>query len=206
MIGAEQMRNVLDEIGTDTYENLIIDLRDNGGGVLEGPVVLGQFLTAKTIDGGCHLTRKWFDRNRRPATSADIQSLPFLKDFTVKGIKKMFREEAGFRMVIPGHDRPVFKGKTYVLVNTKTASANEPLVAVFKREGIATLVGSKTAGRMLNGAWFSLGEDYTLFIPTADYLTARGNRLDKVGIQPDIEVAPGQELDHVLNLLQEGSR
>lgn len=196
-----QMIKVLQEIGTDSYENLIIDLRRNPGGTLDGPVILGQFLTAAPIDAGIHTTRKWFEDKGRPATPEEIQTMPFLQDFTYAGIQKMFAENAGFRMVIPGHDRPVFRGKVYVLVSDSTGSACEPLIDLLKKNGLATLVGERSGGAMLSAEYFTVNDAYKVFIPTADYQTATGERIDKVGVTPDVEVPAEEALDHVLENL-----
>ena len=127
--------------------------------------------------------------------------MPFLQDFTYQGIGKMFAEQEAFRMVLPPHQHPIYKGKVFVLVNENTASACEPLIDLLKKEGIATLVGSSSAGAMLSGKWFQVNENYKVFIPISDYQTADGDRLDKKGVQPDIKVDPNQALDYVLSEL-----
>lgn len=200
-VRAQPVLEAVTQIGLDRYENLIIDLRNNTGGNLEGPIVLGKFLTQQPIDAGVYLTRKWYDTHNRLATPEEIQTFPFLKDMTYEGINKMFAEEAAFRMFIPGHTNPTFKGKVFVLVNENTASANEPLIDLFKKNKIATLVGSKSAGAMLNGAYFKVTKNYKMFLPIADYQTADGTRIDKVGVSPDIEVDSAKALNYVLENL-----
>ncbi len=197
-IRAQPVLKAVSEIGSKNYDNLIIDLRNNTGGNLEGPIAVGTFLTNQPIDAGVFLTRKWYEQHHRPATHKEIQSLPFLMDMTYQGISKMFQEEAGFRMVIPARNNPVFTGKVYVLINENTASANEPLIELLQRGKIATLVGTKSAGAMLSAEFFTVNKKYRTFIPIADYITATGHRIDKVGVSPDIEVDPAKALDYVL--------
>lgn len=200
---ASAMTRALAEIGTDRYENLIIDLRGNQGGTLDAPVVLGRFLTNDAVDVGVFMTRKWYEEHDHEPTPEEVKSLPYLREFTYAGIGKMFAEEAAFRLVIPGHDGPVFKGKVYVLQDGNTASANEPLLDAFKEQGIATLVGTNSSGAMLSAYFFPVNEDYRVFIPTADYQTAYGRRIDKVGVAPDIETDTA--LEYVLEeLIGEG--
>lgn len=198
---AQPMIKAVSEIGIDTYDHLIIDLRDNGGGNLDAPVVLGRFLTQSHIDAGIYLTRKWFQEEKRSATKEDIPTFPFLQDFTTKGIFKMYREEKAFRMVLPPHSNPVFKGKVYVLVNSNTASACEPLIDLLQKEKIATLVGPRSAGNMLTGDYFKVNEKYKLFLPIADYQTANGDRLDRVGVIPEHKVRSENTLEFVLENL-----
>lgn len=177
----------LGEIGIDRYDNLIIDLQGNTGGSLEIPIVLGQFLTNQTIDGGCYLTRAWFETYQRSASLDEIQAMPYLQDFSYEGITKMYAESKAFRMVIPGHQRPVYQGNVYILQDNQTASAGEPFLDLIQRENIGTLIGETSNGAMLSGYFFSIGADYELFLPIADYQNALGNRIDKVGVSPDVE-------------------
>lgn len=191
----------LQEIGIDQFKNLIIDLRDNEGGNLEGPIALGRFLTQKPIDAGYYLTRKWFDNHDSLPTKEDVQQMSFLRDFTNKGIRKALAEEEGFRMVIPGHNNTIFKGKVYVLINKWTASAGEPLINILKKEKIATLVGETSNGSMLSGKFFDINEYYRAFIPIADYYTKESVKIDKVGVKPDIKVNPLNSKEYVVELI-----
>lgn len=198
---AAPMIKAVSEIGTDTFDHLIIDLRDNTGGSLDAPVVLGRFLTQEHIDAGVYLTRKWFLQEQRPATKEDIASFPFLQDFTFKGISKMYANEAAFRMVLPPHSNPTFKGKVYVLINSNTASACEPLIDLLQKKNIATLVGPPSAGNMLTGQHFTVNDRYKVFIPIADYQTANGDRLDQIGVIPEHKVRSENTLEYVLQEL-----
>ncbi|THD69278.1 hypothetical protein E7Z59_02815 [Robertkochia marina] len=199
---AAPMIKAVSEIGIDRFENLIIDLRNNGGGSLDAPVVLGQFLTDQPIDAGVYLTRKWFEKEGRQATPEDIAKMPFLQEMTYQSIGKMFAEEAAFRMVLPGHNRPTFKGNVYVLIDGGTGSACEPLIDLFKKEKIVTLVGERSFGGMLSGKTFPMeNSDIKVFLPIADFQTATGERIDKVGVAPDIEVKATEALDYVMEEL-----
>jgi C-terminal processing protease CtpA/Prc len=191
----------LQEIGVNKYKNLIIDLRDNEGGNLEGPLAIGRFLTNKPIDAGYYLTRKWFDTHENLPTQTAIQKMILLKDFTNLGISKAFAETAAFRMLILGHDKPIFKGKVYVLINKWTASAGEPLIDLLKKEQLATLVGETSNGSMLSGKFYNINKNYSAFIPIADYYTRDGFKIDKVGVQPDIHVNSAVAKAYALKLI-----
>jgi carboxyl-terminal processing protease len=198
---ASEMEHILSEIGIDTYPYLIIDLIDNQGGSLDAPVVLGQFLSNKPVDVGIFIMRKWFDRYEENPSAEDTVGMPILRDLTYEGISKMFEEEEAFRLVIPRHNRPVYSGKVFVLMNEQTASANEPLLEAFKTGETATLVGTKSSGAMLSAYFFPIGEGFKVFIPIADFQTPEGKRLDKVGVEPDIEIEPSEALQYVLEKL-----
>ena len=130
----------------------------------------------------------------------DMANFPFLEDFTYAGITKMYQKEA-FRMVLPGHNNPTYKGNVYILSDNISASACEPLLDIMKETGLATVVGARSNGAMLSAYWFDVNEDFRVQIPIADYQTARGARLDKIGVMPDVRVDSEKALEHVLNVL-----
>ena len=117
---------------------------------------------------------------------------------TLEDIMDAYTNLEAFRMVIPSHSNPTFKGKVVILTSNITASACEPLIDLLQKEKIATIVGRKTAGAMLSGNYFRISKELNLFLPISDYLTAEGKRIDKVGISPDISVNAEEALEYVL--------
>lgn len=197
---AAGMQKIVNEIAAEGYENLIIDLRNNGGGTLDAAVVLARFLTGEAIDSGVYLTRKWFNTNDHYPSKNEFSDFPYLMDFTYEGIQKINREPA-FRVVLPPHQNPTFEGKVYVLTNRNTASTCEPVVDILKRKNVATVIGERTAGAMLSANFFRVNEDFSIFIPVADYLNEEGVRLDKKGVSPDIETESEDALTTALDLI-----
>lgn len=195
------MKSLVTEISEKGYKNLIIDLRGNSGGTLDAAVVLGQFITPNMIDAGSYLSRSWFEQNNRYPTQEEINKFPFLRDMTHAGFREAAKQPA-FRMVIPPHSNPTFQGEVYVLTDHNTASTCEPLVYLLKQQNVAKVVGEHTAGAMLSGMDFKLTKKLTLFMPVQDYITADGHRLDKVGVQPTVEVASEKALETALELLK----
>ena len=62
-------------------------------------------------------------------------------------------------------------------------------------------MGERTAGAMLSGARFPINNQYHLFLPISDFITADGYRIDKVGVAPDVERKSSEALEYVLNVL-----
>ncbi|WP_299766921.1 S41 family peptidase [uncultured Dokdonia sp.] len=197
---APLMKSLVTEVSEKNYKNLIVDVRGNRGGTLDAAVILGQFITPNMIDAGSYLSRSWFEQNDHYPTQEEITSFPFLQDMTYAGFREAAKKPA-FRMVVPPHNNPTFKGKVYVLTDKYTASTCEPFVYLIKEQGIAEIVGEHTAGAMLSGVNFKLTKRLNLFMPVQDYITADGSRLDKVGVAPTMKTTSEEALDTVLELL-----
>jgi len=75
-----------------------------------------------------------------------------------------------------------------ILVNEHTASAGEMLAAFAQENGLATIVGTKTAGRLLSGSTFRAGAGYILGLPVAAYLTWQGRLIEGKGVTPSFPV------------------
>jgi carboxyl-terminal processing protease len=78
-------------------------------------------------------------------------------------------------------------GDVIVLTNEGTRSGKEVIAYAVKRNGSATLVGSRTAGAVLVGRPFCLSDGSLLYLAVADVLVD-GERLEGRGVAPDVEV------------------
>jgi C-terminal processing protease CtpA/Prc len=56
---------------------------------------------------------------------------------------------------------------------------------------------------MLSSSGVPLQSGFQLTLPVADYYTPTGERLDKIGVEPNIKVPATQALEHVLQLLKQ---
>lgn len=74
-----------------------------------------------------------------------------------------------------------------VLVNEGTASAAEIVAGAIKDSGRGKLVGQKTFGKGTVQDLVELKDGSNLKITVAYWLTPKGNKIDKLGIEPDIQ-------------------
>jgi hypothetical protein len=192
--------SVMQIVLAKNYQNLIVDIRGNGGGALEGGLTLAQYLVEKETETGVYLTQKWFNEHPAPPTAAELAQMPafsqpdvlaFLQDLDDKGFVVL--------KVKPGPQR--FQGKVFLLTDRRSASACEPLAWNLKNSGHVTLVGEPTAGAMLSASSYQLRSGFTAVIPNGDYYTPDGTRLDLVGVQPHIQVKSEAALTYVLENL-----
>jgi hypothetical protein len=181
--------------------NLIIDLRGNSGGGGGAVLQLVKYLSPVFLPAGALVTSRWFETIKRPPVLADYhQFFTFSKGSTLELIEAIKNNIGVVLAVIPSPRQ--YKGRVYLLTDSRTASACEPLVYALKQRGCATVVGEKTAGAMLSAGVFWLDSGYVLSLPVADYYTYDGVRLDKIGVQPSLSVPGTQALKTVLQMIR----
>ena len=197
---AEEMDSIFKIILSKNYKNLIVDLRKNGGGGIASSLMFGKRIVENEMNTGVFLTRKWFDSTNVIPTSLQYTGLPYvIKPDLFQFLAQMKTEKAIVLKVIPENE--VYKGKIFVLTDKRTASTCEPLVYALKNTGRGIVVGENTAGAMLGMSFFNLSDDFLLTVPTTDYFTNDGVRLDKVGVAPNFEVESDNALKYVFENL-----
>jgi carboxyl-terminal processing protease len=77
-----------------------------------------------------------------------------------------------------------------VLIDGGSRSGKEVVARALQKSGRATLVGERTAGWVLAGQPFLLSDGSLLYLAVQDVLSD-GERLEGVGVKPDVEVAAG---------------
>jgi hypothetical protein len=195
----EEMDSICDTLLNGGFHTLIVDLRANGGGGLDSALPFGECIANDTVDAGYFVTNTWASKAVRPPVAAAFKDLPISQERTTEAFINALKASEGRHLVLyPRED--AFRGKVYILTSNKTASTCEPIVDALKRSGRATIVGETTAGAMLSATVFQVTGKYHLFLPIADYYNAELQRLDQVGVKPDIEVKADDALDHVLAL------
>ncbi|MEO5931185.1 MAG: S41 family peptidase [Candidatus Kapaibacterium sp.] len=178
-----------------SIQSLIIDLRDNPGGDFSSMRVAAH-LIGEPVMAGVLIAREWWrDHDALPAGGYD--TLPTISGYDGESILKTLHAGG----IITGRVTPVaprFTGRLFVLINSGTASAAEPLAALLQETGRGKLIGERTRGYMLSSETYGLADGWMLRIPTADYYTAAGRRLENAGVAPDLPVASASALEEAL--------
>ena len=131
----------------------------------------------------------------RENTGGDVEQEIKIADLFVDSGKTLFitEDKKSNRVDTKSSSEKVINIPVVVLVNDYTASASEMLTGMLKDYGIATIVGIKTYGKGVIQQVYNdvLGKKsgITLKVTTAEYYTPNGNKVNKEGIKPDIEVA-----------------
>ncbi len=104
---------------------------------------------------------------------------------TIKGKNKNSKMEFKAKPNPPGeeHHYPIV-----ILINHGTASASEIVTGALKDNHRALVVGERSFGKGRVQTVIPLDDGYAVKLTTAFYYTPNGICIDKVGIEPDIEV------------------
>lgn len=178
---------------------LVIDLRDNGGGSLNGAMRLGDHLFDQPRPVGSFATRAALEHRKLTSIDQmDAAELPVYSGYDMDGFRSMLREKGALTLVTGGRAKPPYRGKLIVMINRVTASAAEAVAAVFQELRLAVVVGPRpTAGKMLSSRQVKLTGGWTLTLPEADFRTPNGVRLEGIGVKPDIVVKPASSSEDV---------
>ena len=195
----KEMDSISAIIAKKGYSNLIIDLRGRRSLKSNAANEWLNYLSDKAFVPGVFLTRKWFDANvLLPKTQEYSKLFKGLSDATIK--QDEFCKESGRALNCVPRAK-TFKGKVYILTDSKTSKASEVLAAVLQKEKTATLVGQKTAGSTFLLENLAINEEYDLVLPVADFYNAEGKNISKAGIEPDKVVSGEDALTFILKNL-----
>ena len=197
---SREMDSVFKIILNNNYDNLLVDLRDNAGGGITSAIPFGKHLIPHEINAGYFVTNKWHKLYYKNEDSLDFSNIPITNATITSAFIEELKHTSGKQLII-SPDEETFKGDIYILTNGKTASTCEPIVYELKKNNLAVIVGETTAGAMLSAALFNVYDKYYVSLPIADYYTSDGQRLDQIGVEPNVIVKSENALDFVIDNL-----
>ena len=171
---------------------LIVDLRGNTGGGIGG-LRLMSYLTPGKLEVGYSLTRKRRERGYRREELTRFGRIPSRKSTLFWLAARYAFVDKSILVVTEGLGPRRFHGRVVLMVNEHTASAGEMVSAFAEENKLATIVGTKTPGRLLSGGAFKVGHGYILGLPVAAYLTWQGRMLENDGIIPAVSTELSRE-------------
>lgn len=159
---AKEFKEKFEELQKQGITSLIIDIRNNGGGIVEEALDIADLIIEK--DKPLLIT---VDKNQK--------------------------EETTYAKIDPEIKMPIV-----LLTNGNSASASEILAGILKAYDKATVVGTKTYGKGVIQKLMSLTDGSGIKITTNEYYTPKHEKINKIGISPDIEVELPSELQNQL--------
>lgn len=150
---SDEFKEKLEELKSKNVTSLIIDIRNNGGGLVDEALQIADFIIEKDATLLITTDKNGKEEISKSKENSIINNIPIV-----------------------------------VLTNGSSASASEILAGALKDNKKATVVGEKTYGKGVIQELLTLTDGSGLKITTNEYYTPNRNKINKVGITPDIEV------------------
>jgi len=166
---------IMREVSDKHAKNLVLDLRNNGGGYVWALQNLAGYLIPEDKPLGTFINKQSWEK----FTAG--------KKIDTKKINLTEVAAAEPKKLSPISKATLFTGKVIVLVNGNTGSASEMMAAALRENVGAKVVGAKSAGAVLASTMAPLPGGYMLQYPFEDYVTIKGLRLEGNGVKPDYE-------------------
>lgn len=166
----EEFTDTLRGLMEQGLRGLIIDLRDNPGGLLEADVE-AKLLQSVLPDDTLIVTTKGRDGRVVESLKTPISSPPPADGSA------------------PLNPDVHYSGPIVVLVNENTASAAEIVAGALQDNHRAVIVGSRTYGKSVVQSIIDLKDGGALHLTTEDYFLPSGRSIQDVGITPDVPIA-----------------
>lgn len=162
VITVDQFKAAVDDLTAQGMQGLVLDLRNNPGGVLDSAVAIADYLLP--------------DDMTRYAQGGGSTMIVYTADKNGKG--DHYTASDGHELDIP----------MAVLINGDSASASEVLTGALMDYNWAKVVGTTSYGKGIVQSLMSLGDGSALKITVAHYYTPSGFDLHGKGIEPDVSV------------------
>ena len=164
---ADEFKNKYNEIKDQNITSLIIDLRYNGGGIVDEALSIAELMVPKD----------------------EILLITKDKNETEEITKSKKKELINLPVV--------------VLVNEYSASASEILAGILKENINAKLIGVKTFGKGVIQTVYTLSDGSGLKITTNEYYTPKHNKINKIGIEPTLQIELPEKYKYTSNVPRE---
>lgn len=174
VVTEKQFADAIEDMKNQGMEKLIIDLRNNPGGVMQTALAMLDYVLEDDIT-------TYQDPYSQKENDGKTLLL-YTADKNEKG--DSFSCSDGKSLDIP----------IVVLMNESSASASEIFAGALQDYGKAEIVGTTSFGKGIVQSLFPLGDGSGVKLTTEHYYTPSGEDLHGEGVEPDVEVQPNEEL------------
>lgn len=195
-LNAKEMDTLAVIIEKKGCTNMIIDLRGKNKIQPESVELLTSYLTRKPFIGGIYPTRKFFDVNRSLPRAQDYPK--YFRSFTESMYKpnEFYKENGRYFKINPAAKQ--FKGKVYILTDTRTSGVSSSLIYILKSQKLATVAGQTASVSSGLSERITINSDFSLTLVVSDYFTPENRHLIEADLHPDITLHDEDALKYVL--------
>lgn len=161
---SKEFKENYEKLKKEKVTSLIIDLRNNGGGIVEEALEILDYILEKDSTMMITVNKEGKEEVEKAKKKASI-NVPIV-----------------------------------VLVNQNTASASEIFASALKENNKAQIVGTKTYGKGVIQELLTLSDGSGIKITTEEYYTPNKNKINKVGITPDVEIELPENIENIYSL------
>ena len=158
---SEEFKENYERLKEKGATSLIIDIRGNGGGVVDESINMLEMICEKD------------------------------------SILLIETDKNGKEEIIKSQENPIINIPIVVLVNEYSASASEIFAGALKDNNKATIIGTKTYGKGVIQTLIRLSDGSGLKMTTEEYCTPSRNKINKVGIEPNIVVELPEDIEEL---------
>lgn len=155
---AKKFKTIYNNLAKANITSLIIDLRNNGGGIVDEALDIADYV---------------LEKNK---------------------VMLITKGKDGKEQIEKSNSKPIINVPIVILTNKHTASASEILSAALRENNKATIIGEKTYGKGVIQELLTLSDGSGIKVTIEEYYTPNRNKINGVGITPDVEVALSQDV------------
>ncbi len=175
-VTSAQFEEAVEALEAEGMKQLIIDLRDNPGGVLDAVVDMAAYvLPEDKLDGTLVSTSDKYGKGvRYYCEDGEIR----YEANDGQGADSRYPKKDDHELTIP----------IVVLMNGNSASASEVFAGALRDYGCAKLVGTTSFGKGIVQSLVPLNDGSAVKLTISHYYTPSGYDLHKKGLEPDVEI------------------
>ena len=186
VLGMDVARDMSRAVAELACDRLIVDLRGNTGGGIGG-LRLMSLMCPDRRGVGYSIGRDAAKAGRTKEQLPAFDRIPSSKWGVIPLIVRFARAGRSVAVFSEALGAARHHGRIVLLVNEHSASAAEMVAAFASEYRLATLVGTKTPGRLVATSAFKVGHGYRVALPVAAYYTWKGTNLEGRGVDPQVE-------------------